>query len=478
MLAVILGAVAVALPGRTNDLYELALCRIEQLTGGECDEGEQEADDDEEYPYDLTPAYCVRDGRSETAGYQLDLGIFRFGQQYTYSRETLSDGAVVVTFIPSTEVGARVGVGFDFGQENAVATAADVEGGVSAKLAPGMTYIFRDQAEFEEFEDEVEASIAEETNRQMNPESQIGLGFAEWLGVYDPPEVRDPSVRTGTIDVSGNLLSEFGLWTNDNRGQRLNGEGLEGNNLNLGVDGSVSIGRKVDVSHWFTDPENTQTSWTTTYNAQGSLGTYAFSHREQLTRSWSGGQRVTRNEDGSLAHVRYMTTVQGDFVEGTDGRLENREINGGRGGDTESEGSRVVQMVQIDFDTPEEQEIGERLLAERGNLPPASVIESMADPFMDEQNGGRINEEPGSDAPDWEHLFYERGRVWQYETDISSERTQFDAQIKLGLQLGASVNWGMEEQHTRDAQILDRPRDGSRDFIDFPDCVSQERDGE
>ncbi|MFC3995317.1 hypothetical protein ACFOVU_05300 [Nocardiopsis sediminis] len=478
MLAVILAAVAIALPGRTNDLYELALCRLERLTGGECDEGEQEADEEEEYPYDLTPAYCVRDGRSETAGYQLDLGIFRFGQQYTYSKETLSDGSVVVTFVPSTEVGVRGGVGFDFGQENAAALAADVEGGVSAKLAPGMTYIFEDQAEFEEFEEEVEASIAEETNRQMNPESQIGLGFAEWLGVYDPPEVRDPTVRTGTIDVTANLLSEVGLWTNENRGPRRNDENLEGNNLNLGVDGSLSYGGKVDVSHWFGDPDNTQTSWTTTYTATGSLGGYAFTQREQLSGSWSGGQRVTRNEDGSLANIRYMTTVQGQFAEGTDGRLENREINGGRGGDTDGEGTRVVQMVQIDFDTPEEREIGERLLAERGMLPPANVIDSMRGPLMDDRSGGEINEEPGPDAPDWEHLFYERGRVWQYEADVTSDQTAFNAQIKLGLQLGASVNWGVEERHTREAQILDRPRDGSREFIDFPDCLSQEQDDE
>jgi hypothetical protein len=482
LLAAVAGVVVVAVPGSTEDLYETAICRIEQLRdAAACPDGEGDGGEDEEpYPHDLSPGYCVRDGREERYGYELGIGWFKFGQQYKFSQEELSDGTFLVTFLPETEAGVVAGVGWDFGKENALATTADVEGSVSAKLAPGMTYIFKSREEFAEFEDEVEAAITEEMNRQMNPESQIGLGIADWLGVYDPPEIRNPDVRSGTISGNADLAAAVGLWTGNNDvGKPTPSETLDGYDLNLGADGTVSYNRSMNVSHMFMDPDNQQTSYTQSFTATGSLGGNLLSARNGVEASWNGGQRVVRNEDGSLASIRYMMTLQNasEFTER--GRTGSRE-NGGGVADPDKEITAVRQMVQLDFDTPEEQAIGERLLDERGLLPPESALDFMTPegddligPDMDERTGGTINREPAPGAPDWERFLYEQGRVWQYQMDGQSQDTEISAELKLGLQLGASANWGVEERHTSRAEILDRPRNGERAFIDYPDCLSR-----
>src|SRR5690606_38184079 len=159
-IAAIAGAVLVSVPGQTRDLFSAALCRIEQaLTGEDGPCGEEGHGDGEADPeYDYKALYCVKDGTKETDVYSLSSGIFKRSQEYSYDKENLSNGSVVVTFEPTPEGGVAGGAGWDFGGKNADAPApagATVEGGVSAKLSPGMTYIFKSKEEYEKFADEI-----------------------------------------------------------------------------------------------------------------------------------------------------------------------------------------------------------------------------------------------------------------------------------------------------------------------------------
>lgn len=482
LVAAILGAVVLAVPGDIAGSLRSAVCRAladSGLTEAECEDGvSTQADPEEEIDY--SPDYCVRDGRKETYGYSLELGIFSLGQEYSYAREDLSDGSVIITFVPKTEAGVATGVGYDFGDDNGVSTGANIEGGFSAKIAPGSTFVFDSEAEFEEFEDEVNNAIIEEQQRMMNPEGEMGKALAELLGLYERPEVIDPHIRTATLETERYLSGSLGAWSTDP--DKKPGQDAGGINLNIGAEGSVSISEKMDLSRWYLEEGNDQVSKTYTYTATGDLGaTYLGAHAGGEL-GWSGATRIMRNEDGSLANIRYMTTVEGEFSYGADVSVgqgnsrdaRNYDENGGGVEAGKKERRRIVQMVQMDFDTPEEQEIGEAMLESRGLVPPANVLNSMANPFMDDSTGGEINRLPGLNAAPWDRHFYNKGRAWQYSTGIDGEAVELSAKLKLGLQFGVSGGWAMQEQHTSDAQILDAPSNGERRFVEYPPCISEE----
>ncbi|GAA2001551.1 hypothetical protein GCM10009799_30970 [Nocardiopsis rhodophaea] len=464
-VAVIAGAVLIAVPGGVGDVFRDALCRLGALVSdGECDTSAPQADD--EPTYDYTPTYCVRDGSKKTYGYSLDIGFLTFGQEYSYAKEVLSNGKMIVTFVPSAEVGVAGGVGWDFGKENAAHTEAGLDGSASAHLASGMTYIFDSEEEFEKFEEEVNAAIAEEQSRMMNPEGEAGKAIAEWLGFYERPKITvEPAVRTGTIEIEANGDASVGAWISraDSGGDAWD--------MNLGAQGSVTISGKYDHSTWYSDPKNIQTSETYGWTATGNIGATALAAHADGELSWSGGTRVMRNEDGSLASIRYMTNAEGSFNIGVDKKTGTGSNNGGIDAGKKQTKS-VTQMVELDFDTPEEQAAGEALLKERGLLPPTYVANAMADQLGEEDYGGDIATQPDGDAPDWEHLFYKKGRAWQNASDVETDQMEFSAKVKLGLQFGASTSWAMEERHTTDALMLDGPDNGARRFIDYADCVS------
>ena len=476
-IAAIAGAVLVSVPGQTRDLFSAALCRIEQAVTGEDGPCGEEGDGDEEADpeYDYKPLYCVKDGTKETYGYSLSLGIFKWGQEYSYAKENLSNGSVVVTFVPTTEVGVAGGAGWDFGGKNADAPAhagATVEGGVSAKLSPGMTYIFKSKEEYEKFADEVDAAIAEEQNRQMNPRGQAGLALAELVGLYDRPEITvQPSIRTATLELEASADASIGVWAGPaaDKGDSWN--------MNLGAQGNVTVSGKYDKSTWYTDPKNIQTSETFGWTGSGSLGATVLAGHADGELSWSGGTRIMRNQDGSLASIRYIANAEGSYNIGIDKQNERKNKDGLDGGGISAgkkQTKSVNQMVQLDFDTPEEQAAGEALLKEHGLVPPPYVSNAMADQLDKEDYGGDIAEKPDDDAPAWDEIFYRKGRAWQYASDVETDEGELAARIKMGLQFGGSVNWALEERNTTDALMLAGPENGARRFIEYADCVSDQ----
>ncbi|GAB3476010.1 hypothetical protein [Nocardiopsis coralliicola] len=458
-----------------GDLIKNGLCRVERAVTGEGDCDSSAADDEE---IDYRPTYCVREGVKETSGYSINLGIFELGQEYSYAKEKLSNGQIVVTFVPTTEVGVAGGKGWDFGGKHKDApmhAGAGLEGGVSARLSPGMSYMFKSEEEYERFHEEMEESIAAEQNRTMNPEGQMGLAIAELVGAYDPPEITvEPAVRTATVEIGAEADLSIGAWAGPATEQG------DSYNMNLGVDGNVSVSGRYDRSTWYQNPKNIQTSETYGWTATGSLGATALAARAEGEMSWSGGTRIMRNEDGSLAGIRYMTNAEGAFTVGADKKTERNRQGGGEDGYGIGAGKKetksVTQMVQLDFTTPEEQEAGEALIDEHGLIPPPYVSNAMADQLGEEDYGGDIAEEPGEDSPPWDDVFYERGRAWQFAGDVETDQAEFAAKVKMGLQFGGSVSWSKQERHTTDALMLDGPDGGARRFVEYDDCVSDQAD--
>ncbi|WP_017622519.1 hypothetical protein [Nocardiopsis chromatogenes] len=475
-VAAIAGSVVLVAPSRTADLFSTAVCKIQEVTGlgGECEEAEDDhiqADPD----YDYTPAYCVKDGEKQTYDGAVDFGFFTIGQDYTYAREDLSNGKVIVTFMPTTHGGIKAGAGLEFGASEAAHGGADIEGSVEAKLGSGMTYIFDSEEEFERFEDEVNEAIAMETSRHFNPTGDSMMRFGDWLGIVDYPEIeRQPDVRTTTVGIDSEINGNIGFWSGPHGSDKKEKDG-ESWTMNLGVEGSVSSSASRDVSTWYSNPDNIQTSETYSWSAEGTLGATAFSPHIDGTLSWNGGTRIMRNEDGSIANIRYIAGAEGKFNYGIDKTVGTR-TNQGNGSFGQGQTQSVTQMVQVDFEnTPEEQAAAEQLLDEYGLFPPPYMTNAMAEQLDEEDYGGEIVEEPGPDADPWDEIFYRRGTAWQYASDKEIDSGSFGASVKMGLQFGASVEWELEEGHTNHALMLDAPNDeGSRRFIDYADCLSDE----
>ncbi|WP_241483020.1 hypothetical protein [Nocardiopsis halophila] len=487
-VAAIAGSVAVVAPARTGDLFSSALCRIKEAAGmgGECEDGDDQAQDEDDWiepepGFDYTPAYCVKQGSKQTYGGSVTIAFLEFGQEYSYAREDLSNGKIVITFLPTSSAKATAGAGFDFGAGESAHAGASVSASAGVKLGSGMTYIFEDENEFEEFEEEVNEAIAMETSRTMNPTADGMLRFGDWIGVYDYPEIeRDPDVRTTTVGIEAEVAGSAGAWAGPGEKRRKDGDGGAWT-MNLGAEGSFTASRTRDHATWYTDPDNIQKSDTYSWTAEGSLGATALSAHADGSISWNGGTRIMRNEDGSIANIRYIAGAEGKFSFGVDKNVGNKTgkgndvENGGNGSVGTGEANSVTQMVQVDFEnTPEEQAAAEQLLDEYGLAPPPYATNAMANQLDEEDNGGRVLEEPGPDADPWDEIFYRRGTAWQYASDKKIDQGEFGAQVKLGMQFGASVNWELEEKDTKQALMLEPPNEGGRRFIDYADCLSDD----
>lgn len=480
LVAAIFAGVFLVVPPGISGPVEDALCRLFGETGcGEKDER------------DYAPDYCVREAESQHGGFSVDIGIVTIGKDYKFQKETLSDGSVIVTYAPKTEAGLITGAGFEIGKKGAADASARIDATAKGSVTPGESHIFKNEEEYKEYEDQLKDDVKDEVAKDLSPGYRAVRWGLDKTGVVDDPEPRDPEIRWVDVGVSAELDASAGVWMNNSSKGRHAKQDPKDWKMNLGADGNAKVEGKAGVAVWKDEPENTKTATTFTWSGEGSLGADLGPKRYGGSASWKGGTRIMRNEDGSLKNIRYTTTVSrsgtsgesGEVGKGNDGNKNKRKSNknnvdkGGGASSTETNGEATTQSVQINFETPEEQEAGEALLRDRGLLPPTNTLTSLADPTMDAQEGGAINEKPGPDAPPWEQVMYEKGTAWQYKENFTSDEQSIGAKAKLGLAVGADVSWGMEERHTNDAQILGPPSGGQRNFIDYPKCVSKEGQG-
>ncbi|MBB4932982.1 hypothetical protein F4561_003802 [Lipingzhangella halophila] len=450
LVAVLVAAVLLgSLPRNVSDLIRDGVCKVQSIvTGEECDDGSPEASDP-----NFLPEYCIREGHKEETGFEISIGFFELGQKYYFAKETLSDGRVVVTMMPSFEAAAeaKAGGGIDFGENS---LKRETGGSLQVKLATGNTFFLEDEEQFQELKADIDKTRLEDIQDMTNPVgSRLSRWITEKVGIYEPPDLPPADVKTGTFGLEAEIGKPINKWRADN------GATPEMN---------LTIGTKLDVAHWYDEPGNDKTARTYTYSGQGDLGVDRMGAHVNGGLSWSGATRIMRNEDGSLKNIRYSTTASGDWkagVEGEDGATADVEAGGSQA---------VTQEIQLDFETPEEQAMGEQLLEDRGLLPPKNVMESMANPMMDPEEGGDINEDPGEDAEPYEQFAFDRARVWQYQSDVESTDMNFGAKAKMGISLGASFGWSTEDSSTTDAQILEGPENGERTFVRHEPCIAEE----
>lgn len=479
LAAAILAGVVLFIPPAVSNGVESAVCRLMSLMGADCGKDEPAPEE----AIDYSPGYCTRTVDQHNAGWRADIGFIHLGQEYTFAVARLSDDSILVTSMPQMEGGVTAAAGYDFGDNHGANASGNLEGNISGRLAAGSSFLFKNEDEYEHFKEELHTYLSRENQKTFEYDSGLAVALADTI---DPPEIPEPYIRTSTVEAEGSFGGGLGLWTSDpdkrseKKGDYENKDD-GGTNLNLGAQGSVAINEKVDISQW----NDIGTSHTYSWSAEGNLGSNVLSHSTGGGASWSGATRILRDENGELINVRYSTvtttrTSEGTEVNGAQGNSGNSNYNenGGKVKDGEGETQRTTQAVQLDFNTPAEQEMGERMLEERGLLPPANVLDYAGgyegDPLETATSDSEAPaEEPGPDAPDWERHAYERGRIWRSVSDDTVDQTELSASLKMGLQFGLSANWGSDQRRTREAQILGPPNGGRRVFEDYQPCVAK-----
>ncbi|RNL82463.1 hypothetical protein EFW17_19340 [Halostreptopolyspora alba] len=487
LVSVVISSVLLAsTPGTVGDVIRREICRVQGsvhgVDGTDCGQRTDRAEEPAEHDFD--PEYCVRDGHTETVGGTVEFGVFSLGSEYKYMKQTLSDGTVVVTMKPSAEVSRDVkgGGGVDTGKDS---LKKEVGAGFKAFVAPGTTYFLEGEEpgetgeeQFQRLKEDIEQARREEQQDMWGAGQgyQMGRAIGEITGHYEPPDLPDPDIKSGTFGFKFNADGPITQWAENNKNKK--GPLKQGEKIGLtsGDDWNVEVDENIEIARWYDDPNNTKTARTYTFDASGDAVLKRMGAKWGPGASLNGATRVMRNEDGSLRNIRYSVTVSGNSKLGLE---ENPRLRSGNGNTTKGSGAQEntqslssTQEIQLDFETPQEQEVGEQLLEEGGLMPPASTMSSLLNPLP--EDGGSITEKPGEDAPEWERLFYDKGRVWQYISRSSKSEQEYGGSLKAGISFGASFGWSEETQRSIHAQILEGPEGGEREFVRHEPCIASE----
>ncbi|TQN32820.1 hypothetical protein FHX37_2804 [Haloactinospora alba] len=484
VLAGVVGAVVLntVIPGRVQGNVERAVCLIFVREG--CDsvapgqradqqDGQQNGNGQQQADVNHTDVPCTRSRSNEKVGAEVQVASLTLGKEYTYVKKTLADGRVKVMFVDESQVGATGGPpGWNMPENKVAEGEASLEGSIEGHFSAGNGYYFDGEEEFQKFKGDLEKSFVRDQVRNVGGwRADLAYAVGDATGITEPPDPPDPDIRSASMGAEAAAKLE---------GELLVGEDTEKHGtvgMNMEAEAEVKFDESVTVSERRDDPDNTRYAFTRTYSAEASgkaakggraLG-YGWDAEAGAEYSWDGAVRIMRNEDGTLHSIRYITKTEKLGKAGASGTTPRGNGNGA-GGD----GTAVTQGVEVTFDTPQERATGERLLRQRGPAPPRNLLRLMDQQLHQTTNAGNGTvPPPDADAPAWQQLVYDKGKVWQSQSDLDHAEGGFDADVKWGLQFGFDFDWENTSASTRQARVLGEPGDGERAFREFPSCVEE-----
>ncbi len=455
LVASLAGAVAlVGVPGRVGGLVEYGVCLI---TGGEdCSIGGEEADPPNDEAY--VPPRCEVLQTQDKAGYSLYVGIFKFGEEYAFMEQQMADGTYRMTIMPhNAEIGVE-GKAFEFKTEGGknVQLGAEAKIGAYLKAGVGDTWVFTDKAEADSFKDDIiENQMAMDTMAR-NP----GAGL--YYALNPPPEIPDPGITTATLRLEAGANAEAGARVKTSTAEQYWDTGT-------GLNGKVRVGGQVAVRTDDRDPDNPLTGTTYQVDGQVGVGSELGGAGAENLHDWSGAVRVMRNEAGEPVEIVYTTTVDSSIV--SKDRLGNKRKQG-KGGLKDKEADALLQETRttLRLDTPQERALADRYLQEQGlTAMPTMAFSQLFD------DGSDLLNEPPEGSGEFERLLYDKATVSNTVQEKTTDAAAFGGKIALGMGLGLKLSTESSESHTVEAEYLGAPRpDGSRPFLEFPDCLSEE----
>lgn len=480
VLAGVVGAVVLntVTPSRVQENVERAVCLMFVQDGCDSLASNQQAEQQNENgqqktDVDYTNVPCTRSRSNEKVGAEVQVASLTLGKEYTYVKKTLADGRVKVMFVDESQIGATGGPpGWDMPENKVAEGELSLEGSVEGHFSAGNGYFFESEEKFQKFKGDLEKSATRNQVKDVGGwRADVAYAIGDATGITEPPDPPEPDITSASMGVETAAELEGKMLVGEDTGKH----GKVG--MNMELEGEAKLDESVTVSERRDDPDNTRYAFTRTYSGEASgkvakggraLG-YGWDAEAGAEYSWDGAVRVMRNEDGTLHSIRYITKAEKLGKVGTSGTVPK-----GSGDGTGGKGTAVTQGVEVTFDTPEEREVGERLLRQRGPAPPKNLLE-----LMDRQlhqttsaDSGTVPP-PDTDAPAWQQLVYDKGKVWQSQSDLEHAEGGFEADVKWGLQFGFDFNWENTSASTQQARVLGEPGDGGRSFREFPSCVEE-----
>ena len=490
--AMIAAVLFTVIPTPLGDHLSGALCRILDITdAAKCKDAGQG-----KKPTDIKPQWCLSSMHSDgfdigwkgTIKKIIDLSIGRGYRMIRYdSREEDVDGKVkhfvYLSFVDKGDASIDLGKAKK-GNKISLGAGAEVQYGEMYRMTP-------EQAE--EFTQGIQGY------QQAKLEQDVG-GVPGAVGVNSigqdwPDLVTHPAITYGqtTGTGEGNLDGKVPLnklpapekYVLPNGGS-VNGE----------------YNKTLLTEHWniYKDADGNVLPATAVYHSTSGSVSYGVNRQGKVTRpstregagkagvnrtlNFSNTTRVTTDDKtGDLKSIRYVVTYGDSHAAGTQAGLTGKKPSadgdgpsiGGKG--TSGNGKLHTEVIQLNFDTPEEQAIGKEWLAEHGTEMPPSVVNQMiskssSTPGVPDDK--QVAEPPGPGAGKFDQLVFNKAMGWKTDADTTSKSLNINAQIPFAAgQIGPSLTLESEDAKTKKAQILDRPgADGSRHWIDYPDCTA------
>jgi hypothetical protein len=429
---------------------------------------------------DFKPKLCEKSSDQQQVGAVVKVAIVKIGDEYSFLRQEMADGSVRLTVVPTTgELGLEVGLGGKLNLGKNLKLGADVTVSGSIKAGIGDTYVFKNADEADKFEGDIKELSYRDAAKNVvkggsflskvtNPVSFLASPVENWtLDKVDDltgrPHIKDPEISTTTVSYQEGVEGSLGLFL-PVPGTKGDGSDDWYFDLSTGVKVSGERGGEIAVTHDKTDPDNPKTSYFIGMSGTISGSAQVLGAGAQGRLKWSGGQRLTFDKNGKLIAVTYTTTFEkGGQAQGKLGGNNGDTKGGGGANGGQKTVDTVTMTVPIDNDA--DRAAMSEFLQHNPQQLPLNLLRYMTG------DDNVIQADPGPNASVLDRLLYQRGIVLKQTANNETDGWQVGAEGKLGVVLGVEVSGGGNRSNTVRADYLGAPRNGTRNWVPYTDCV-------
>ncbi|MGK5547275.1 hypothetical protein ACSNOH_21440 [Streptomyces sp. URMC 127] len=490
VVVAIMAAVVTANMDRTiADTIKAKIC---QAVGGNCKTPRQIAEAKKPDSY-FEPTMCNTANTSNTAGQEVKIAWFKFGNEYGFQQQkfkvrevdkngnpvlgkdgkpvykdrvrlTFSEaGKAGVTLTPKW--GAKVGKLDEEGSSE-----VELSGGV--KVTAGDTWQFDSQEEADEFREKLEDLESAKAGMQYARDSPLAARNSAKHYTDLQKEVND-TVNAGHLSYASVGVEAAG---------DLKMSGSIDDQITAKLGGKVKVAPTATITK---DGINHTTSKTFAFKVEGSAGGEASADGTKVSAEHgigiTGAITVTRDKDNHLKRI-IMTRTQEDSgkaggkqeasdeekvpdknKKGKDNRNAGKSKHKGSVSGSGKETVTEVVTTTLDINTAAQRETAENWL--KGNDKYGTPLVLLA------------SDEAPTDQPDdddkFGQLLFAEGKTSRLTYDGVTDAAEFGAELNLGVaSFGYTANFEASKEKVRqkDAEFLGAPRDGKRSYLPMTLC--------
>ncbi len=453
IMAMVVSAATLVIPNPVGDGAKAAICKIfNAVTGGNADCGKKSFD------YKPSQAACVTGQDSNKVGASVTAFSVKIGDSFQLLRIKTADGREKVVVVPADyklglvgKEGLQANIG---GKNYGLHAGGKVEGTVGLKY--GDTWSFPSEKDADHFVDDMKWDWGRKEAEHVSP---ILWGFDKITGWK--PNTPDPASTQWDVTAEGlaNFGAKFGNLQENNGEKSVTdiGTGVE-------VEGKAGDGISIIKDNYNptnpNDPSYPRTS--VVFNVQGSVkgGGKVLGFGPSGSGSYVGQTKVTRDNDGKLVSITWVTTHDETSSEGYKVPGKNNVS------DKDSDKKVTTTTTTVNFDDSN-RAVGDKWIQDNAFLMPLQTVRNAFDP-----NASYSTADPGAGSSPFDQLVYNQGVVSKNTYAGNVDEFGIGAEAGEGLTFGIDLNYEHDQSHLVDSQYLDAPQNGLRNFVQWPECKS------